>query len=227
MIYALADTHFDGEQDKPMDIFSSCWENHQEKIRNHWVEIIRPEDWVLLAGDISWAMKLEQAEEDLRFIDSLPGKKLISRGNHDYWWASLKKMRALGLHTIDFVQNNAYSVEEYEVVGSRSWLDPQSKEFTAEDQKILDRELIRLQLSIDSAKKNRPLIAMIHYPPFNSKKEPNIIHELLKKNNVEICIYGHLHGVGHQQAVEGLVDGVEYHLTAADFIDFTPKLIRR
>ena len=227
MIYALADTHLDGGQDKPMDIFSSVWKDHKEKIEYNWRNIINDDDCVLIAGDISWALKLEDAIEDLKFLDSLTGKKIISRGNHDYWWSSLKKMNDLGLQNIQFLQNNSYSVEGYEIVGSRLWCDKTSMEFQEGEDRIIDRELIRLDISIKSAKPDRPIIAMVHYPPFDKEKSPNEFHNLMKQNNVEICVYGHLHGEGGKKAVEGLVDGIEYHLTAADYLNFTPKLIRR
>lgn len=227
MIYALADTHLDGGQDKPMDVFSDVWKNHKEKIEYNWNNIIREDDHVLIAGDISWALKLEEAIDDLKFIDSLPGKKIISRGNHDFWWSSLKKMSDLNLSTIQFLQNNSYSVEGYEIIGSRLWCDKTSMEFEEGDERIIERELIRLRLSNQTAKTNRPKIAMVHYPPFDRDKNPNVFHELLKEFNVKICIYGHLHGEGHKKVVEGLVDGIEYHLTSADYLNFIPKLIRR
>lgn len=227
LIYAIADTHLDGGQDKPMDVFSDIWLNHKDNIEKNWKEIITDEDYVLLAGDISWALKLEDALEDLKFLDQLPGQKIISRGNHDYWWSSLKKMKDLNLKTINFLQNNSFSVGNYEVVGSRLWCDESSREFEEGDERIINREVIRLEMSIKSAKKDRPIIAMVHYPPFNNNGSPNVFHQVLKDHKVSICIYGHLHADGHKKAVEGLVDGVEYHLTSADYLNFTPKLIRR
>lgn len=227
MIFALADTHLDGGQDKPMDIFSEVWKDHQEKIEYNWKNTVNDDDYVLIAGDISWALKLEDAIEDLRFLDSLPGKKIISRGNHDYWWSSLKKMNDLDLKTIEFLQNNSFSIGDYEIVGSRLWCDKTSMEFEEGDERIVEREIIRLRLSNDTAKKDRKKIAMVHYPPFDREGKPNVFHDVLKELNVEVCIYAHLHGEGHKKAVEGMVDGIEYHLTSADYLKFMPKLIRR
>lgn len=227
MIYALSDPHLDGGQNKPMNIFSDKWLNHKYKIEENWKRVVKDSDTVLIAGDISWAMKLEDAIEDLRFIDSLSGKKILSRGNHDFWWTGLKKMQSLNLKTIQFLQNNSYSVEDYEIAGSRVWLDSTSKDYIEADKKITDREVIRLKLSLDSCKKDRPIIAMLHYPPFNNKDKPNVFAEILKEYGVEACIYGHLHSKNFDNVNVGMIDGVEYFLTSCDYIDFTPVLIRR
>lgn len=227
MIFAIADTHLDGNREKPMGIFSQAWENHPERIAYFWRQLVRDDDVVLMPGDISWALKLEEAVDDLRFLDGLPGRKLISRGNHDYWWSSLKKMRELHLQTIEFVQNDAHSIGRYEVVGCRSWMDPNNKDFAVEDEKIFAREKIRLELSLAAAKPGRPIIAMLHYPPFTPERQPNAMHDILRTWGVEVCLYGHLHGAGHRQAVEGVVDGIEYRLCSCDYIHFQPILIRR
>lgn len=225
MIFAISDTHFDGRQNKPMDVFSEVWENHMEKIKLNWTRLISENDTVLMAGDISWALKLEDAYDDLKFIDELPGNKIISRGNHDYWWHSLKKMNEMGFKSIRFLQNDAHSAENFEVAGTRGWTDSSSKEFKEGDEKFINRELIRLELSLQAAKKNRPIITMLHYPPFDNDKKPNIFHNMMKKYNVEICVYAHLHGKGHDKAVEGDIDGIKYFLSSSDYIYFTPIIV--
>lgn len=227
MIYALSDTHLDGGKNKPMHIFSDAWINHKEKIETNWRRIVKDSDTVLIAGDISWAMKLDEAVDDLKFIDSLPGNKILSRGNHDFWWSGLKKMNDLGFKTIKFIQNNSFSVEGYEVAGSRIWMDETSLEYEEKDKKITDRELIRLRLSLESCKKGRPIIVMVHYPPFDANREPNCYSKLFKEFDVRVCIYGHLHAAGHKNAVTGNINDIDYYLTSCDYIDFTPVLIRR
>lgn len=236
MVFAIGDLHFDSTGDKPMGIFGENWKDHEEKIICNWNKKINDEDLVLIPGDISWALKLEEAEKDLKKIDSLPGKKIMSKGNHDYWWSSLKKLEDFNFKTIEFIQNNSVIYENIAIVGTRGWKDigledefdeVDGTDRTMEhDEKIFNRELHRLRLSLDSIRgEYEKIICMLHYPPFNSDRTPNEFGDVLEEYEVDICIYGHLHGEGHRHAVQGLIDGVEYVCVASDFIDFNPKRI--
>lgn len=226
MIFAIGDLHFDNTGEKPMDIFGDNWLDHEERIITTWKSIVGENDLVLLGGDISWALKLEDAYEDLLKIDKLPGRKIMIKGNHDYWWSSLKKLNDLRLKTIYFLQNNSFIYDDVAIVGTRGWSSIDSDKSDVQDKKIFDRELNRLELSLESiADKVNRKIVMLHYPPFNIDYTPNEFVELMKKFNVDICIYGHLHAEGHKYAVEGLVSGIEFHCISSDFIDFVPKII--
>ncbi len=225
-LYAISDFHLASTGDKPMDIFGDKWYKHDEKIKNNWLETIKAEDTILIAGDISWSMKMEEGKEDLDFINRLPGRKILVRGNHDYWWTSITKLNSL-YDNMDFIQNNFFTYEDYGICGSRGWITPISSKFTAHDKKIYERELIRLRLSLDSAKKAgyEKFIVMLHYPPVNNIEEENGFTEILNEYEVEKVIYGHIHGNALNYAFEGIKNGVEYILTSCDYIDFSPKLI--
>ena len=171
-LYAISDLHLALNVHKPMDIFGERWLNHDEKIKENWIRKITDEDTVLIAGDISWSMKAEDSKADLDWIDSLPGKKIISKGNHDYWWSSISKLNAM-YENMKFIQNNFYTYNDYAICGTRGWVSPDSEKFTEKDAKIYAREAIRLRLSLESAKKlgYSKIIVMIHYPPFNEGYE--------------------------------------------------------
>ena len=224
-IYSISDLHLDYEKNKPMDIFGENWSNHEEKIFDNWSKKINEEDLVLLAGDISWAISLEKAVHDLNRIDSLKGRKIISKGNHDYWWSTNSKLKKIGLKSINFLQNNSYKFNDIQIFGTRGWTDKSSDEFKEKDDKIFNRELHRLELSFKSGLdiENTLNIVLLHYPPFNVKGEPNEFVDLMKKYNVEKCIYGHLHSKeGHKYVVEGIISGIEFVCTSADYIEFNP-----
>lgn len=172
-------------------------------------------------------MKSGESEADLKWIESLPGKKIISKGNHDYWWGSISKLNSMFENT-KFLQNNFYEYGEYAICGTRGWICPGSDRFTSHDEKIYLREGIRLKLSLDEAKKNgfNKFIVMLHYPPTNEKFMPSQFTEICTEYGVEKVIYGHLHGKCLNRVLEGEFNGVEYIMTAADFIDFNPKLIK-
>ena len=225
-IYAISDLHLAFSSDKPMDIFGEKWVQHDEKIKNNWIEKVTEDDLILIAGDISWAMNPSESKEDLDWIDKLPGKKIISKGNHDYWWGSITKLNKLYENT-KFLQNNFYVYEDYAICGTRGWVCPGSDKFTSKDEKIYLRELVRLRLSLDAAKGAgyQKFIVMLHYPPTNEKFEESEVQKILKEYNVEKVIYGHLHGVALSRVLNGNIDGVEYILTSADFINFSPKRI--
>lgn len=225
-IYAISDLHLAFTADKPMDIFGEKWLKHDEKIKKNWIEKIKDTDLVLVAGDISWSMKAEESKVDLDWIDALPGKKIISKGNHDYWWGSISKLNAMYENT-KFLQNNFYTYGDYAICGSRAWIAAGSDKFTEKDKKIHDRELIRLRLSLDGAKNAgySKIIVMIHYPPTNEKHEESEFTKLFKEYEVEKVIYGHLHGPSLYNVINGEVDGIEYIMTSSDFLDFNPRLI--
>lgn len=214
--------------DKPMDIFGYNWENHAEKIKNDWLSKVKETDTVILPGDFSWATYITEAYEDFKFLNELPGKKIMSKGNHDYWWTTVTSMKRYlkenEFNNIDFLFNNSYLIEDKVIVGTRGW---QNSYRVAEDYKILKRENDRLKLSIqDGIKKygvDKEFIAFIHYPPFY--KEENIPEEIdfiktLKEYGINRCFYAHLHGESHRDAIEGVVDGIEYKLVSSDFLEF-------
>lgn len=225
-LYAISDLHLAFNSDKPMDIFGEKWSKHDEKIKKNWLEIVKPEDTILIAGDISWAMKTEDSLYDLNWINELPGKKIISKGNHDYWWGSISKLNKMYEDT-KFLQNNFYIYEDYAICGTRGWMCPGTDKFTEKDEKIYSRELLRLRLSLESAKKAgyTKFIVMIHYPPTNERFEESGFVEIFKEYNVLKVIYGHLHGPALGRVLNGNVDGIEYIMTSADYVDFRPRIV--
>ena len=226
LIYGIGDLHLDSSKEKPMDIFGEHWIGHEEKIFDNWKELVNDEDLVLLPGDISWALKIEEAFYDLKKIDALPGKKIITKGNHDYWWEGPKKLRELDLKTIKFIQNDHYVYENTGIFGTRGWLSEDVEDFDAQDERVFNREIHRLEVSLASIKKEvDKKIVMIHYPPFNMNSKPNKFVDIMLKYNVDICIYGHLHGEGHRYAREGNLEGIQFYCVSSDYINFVPKII--
>jgi len=222
-LFAISDLHLSSTSEKPMDVFGDKWYKHDEKIKENWLKSINDQDTVLIAGDISWSMKMEEGKEDLEFIHNLPGRKIFIKGNHDYWWTSITKLNSL-YDDMDFIQNNFFSYEDYAICGTRGWVTPSSSKFTAHDKKIYDRELIRLRLSLDLAVKAnfKKIIVMVHYPPTNEGFNNLGFIDIFKEYNVERVIYGHLHGYGLNNVFEGIKDGIEYMLTSCDYINFDP-----
>lgn len=222
-LYAISDLHLALSADKPMDIFGDNWYMHHEKIKDNWKAVVKNEDTVLVAGDISWSMNMEEGEKDLLWIHELPGKKIIIKGNHDYWWGSITKLNSM-YSDMMFIQNNHFDYGEYGICGTRGWVCPGSDRFGSDDLKIYNRELIRLRLSLDSARKHgyHKLIAMIHYPPTNEKFEDSGFTDIFREYGVEKVIYGHLHGPFHYKVLNGVRDGIEYVMTSSDYIDFNP-----
>ena len=224
LIYGIGDLHLDYSKEKPMDIFGENWTDHEEKIFDNWKQLIRENDLVLLPGDISWALKLEDAYYDLKRLDELPGYKIITKGNHDYWWQGPKKLKELNLKTITFIQNNSYVYENIGIGGTRGWISEDYEGFDAQDEKVFNRELNRLVLSLSSIRRDiRVKVAMIHYPPFNMDLTPNKFVDIMAKHNIDICIYGHLHAEGHRFVVEDKIHGIQFYCVSSDFIDFKPK----
>lgn len=209
-----------------MEVFGPHWTNYEERIMDHWKKIIHDDDLVLIPGDISWAMDESEAYHDLIRIENLPGKKVLLKGNHDYWWSSLKKLSKFEFKTIFFLQNNSFEYGDFVIAGTRGWTDTKTKDFTPLDQKVFDRELIRLELSLKSANNEKEIICLLHYPPFSDNLLPNEYGDLMEKYNVRTCIYGHLHGDGLQNVIEGSYNGIDYLCTSSDYLSFIPKKIR-
>lgn len=223
-VYAIADLHLSLGTDKPMDIFSG-WTDYVNRLENNWRRLITDNDTVVIAGDISWAMKLEECYEDFKFINSLPGKKILLKGNHDYWWGTKKKMDAYLIEnkfdTIEILFNNAFVRDGIAICGTRGW----NYESTSnEDVRILTREIGRLNMSIDEAKKSgcEPVV-FLHYPPVYDTIVCREIIDALKAQGIKRCYYGHLHGANtHKHAVVGDYEGIKLNLISCDFTEFYP-----
>lgn len=220
-VYAISDLHLSFSSDKPMDIFGEVWENYFEIVKRDWNEKVSDEDTVLLAGDLSWAMTLDNALVDVDALSDLKGRKIIIRGNHDYWWQSYTKLfEVLRERNIYALQNNALSFDGAIFCGSRGWVIPSGAEPAAEDVRIYERELIRMELSLKAAEKLRsgdePTIAMIHYPPFDRDNPSSGFTELFEKFGVSKVIYGHIHGKRSGRKLHAVKNGVEYFLTSCD-----------
>ena len=224
----MADLHLSFKNPKPMNIFGDNWENHEEKIKKNWLETVKDNDIVILPGDFSWAMNLEDTFLDFKYIEELPGKKLLLKGNHDYWWTTLKKMHLFleqnNFKSIDFIYNNSYCFENKIIAGTRGWTLNGSNN----EDKISNRELGRLELSLEDGinkyGKDKPIIVFMHYPPITNLAMKNHLElkfiQLMKKYNVERCMYGHLHARSHKDAKEGIIDGIQFNLVSGDYLDF-------
>ncbi len=221
-LYAIGDTHLSLASDKPMDVFGGGWEGYVDKLRDGF-QAVRPEDTVVLCGDLSWAMGLEEGRKDFAFLNALPGRKLMLKGNHDYWWNTASKMERFfqenGFDTLNILHNNCYEYGEYALCGTRGWFYEETG-----DQKVFRRELIRLEASLKAAGERRKL-CFLHYPPCYQGYACAEIMALLEQYGVERCYYGHLHGGSHKLAVEGRYGAVEYHLVSADYLRFQPQKI--
>ncbi|QQE76840.1 metallophosphoesterase [Alicyclobacillus sp. SO9] len=222
-IYALGDLHLSLFVDKPMDIFGQTWEHHTEQIEANWRTVVNNNDTVLLPGDLSWGMTLDEAVPDLEWMARLPGHQIMIRGNHDYWWHGITRLRQTLATNQTAIQNDAVVAEGYAICGTRGWLLPSHPQFDVNDEPIFRRELERLRLSLTAASKlDMPIIAMLHYPPCSSNNHQTEFTEILESYNVKVCIYGHLHGPTHRFAFEGEQNGVTYRLVSADFVNFSP-----
>lgn len=221
-LYAIGDLHFSTAVNKPMNIFGDNWDNHEEKIINSWKSEVNEEDTVLIVGDTSWAINMNEAEEDLNIIHNLPGKKIYVKGNHDYWWTTVAKLNKL-YDDMSFLQNNFYQYEEYAICGTRGWICPNDVKFTEDDEKIYKREAHRLKLSLDAAKKAgfKKTIVITHYPPTNDKLDSSLFTEIYESYGVEKVVYGHLHGKeSFKMGLKGIRNEVEYNLVSCDYVDF-------
>ena len=223
-IFAVADLHLSGNPpEKPMEKFGPQWKDHWQTLCRDWQSRVQADDIVLLAGDISWAMKLSTALTDLESIIQLPGKKIMIRGNHDYWWQTVSKMNKAVQNEIFFLHNNYFAADNWAICGSRGWLCPQEPTFTNEDLPIYQRELLRLEASLQSARQAgyTQMLAMLHYPPFTSSPQANPLTELLQAYQVSWCVYGHLHDESVHTAFNGSFNQIEYRLVSCDALNFS------
>ncbi|QDR80172.1 metallophosphoesterase [Sporomusa termitida] len=222
-IFAIADTHLSGlPPAKPMSIFGRHWEGHWDKIRASWQEQVAPEDVVLIAGDISWAMKLPEALTDLNAIAGLPGRKIVVRGNHDYWWQSVSKMTKAVEGKIEFLNNSFAGAGEWAICGSRGWTCPEDPLFKTADQPIFNRELLRVEASLAAARTAgfSRILLMLHFPPFYDHNTETGFAGLIAKYKAAICIYGHLHGESIKNAATGMINGAAHYLVSCDALNF-------
>lgn len=221
-VFAISDLHLSVNNPKPMDIFGPTWEGYLEKIFEDWKLKVSEDDLVLLAGDFSWAMKLEETKEDFDMLKDLPGKKVMIRGNHDFWWSSISALRKVLPKNFYAIQNDAIKFGEYIICGTRLWTLPDLKQLSESDEKIYKRELIRLEMTLQNAKKlqndNEKIICMLHYPPYTFKEEDNEITAMLEKYEVFKVVYGHIHSYTKQNLVLNK-NGIEYFLTSCDLIN--------
>ena len=223
-VYAISDLHLPARE-KPMSVFGAHWENHFEKISADWRQRVRPEDIVLLPGDLTWAMRLEDAAEDIRRVGDLPGKKIILRGNHDYWWSAIGRVRRSLPAGMYALQNDAMILDGFLFAGSRGWTVP-GQDTDEEDVKIYERERLRLRMSLEHARRlsnELPLVVLMHYPPF-TPSNPGY-SDILAEFGTGVCVYGHLHGASLAYAFTGVRDGIAYHQVSCDGLDFKLKYI--
>ena len=227
-LYAIGDLHLSFGTDKPMDVFGGVWNNYVEKLREG-LSVITPEDTTVLLGDLTWALDLSGAREDFSFINNIPGRKIILKGNHDYWWSTAKKFYTFcqenEFSDMLILNNNAYVYEDIAICGTRGWFFEEDAAVGSHNDKIFKRELIRLETSLKQAE-GKEIYCFLHYPPRYRGYECPEILSLLKKNQVKHCCYGHLHGDSHKLAIEGEYDGVEFRLCAADYLRFRPLRIK-
>jgi len=224
-LFAIADPHLSRAQPKPMDVFGPGWEGHPQVFFDRWRETVGEGDLVLVPGDVSWAMRLEDAMPDLEDIAALPGRKVLLRGNHDYWWPSISKLRRVLPEGMYAVQNDAIVVDGVVIAGTRGWVCPGSRGFTPEDEKVYRREVERLSLSLQAARRleGRYRVVMLHFPPTNPRLEPSGFTRLIEEYAPDALVFGHVHG-GEEPVLMSL-DGIAVHFVAADALAFRPKLI--
>jgi len=232
-LFCISDLHLStGENtNKSMEVFGSRWNSYVEKLEKNWRAVINDTDDVVIAGDISWALKLEEAESDLLFLDSLPGTKYIGKGNHDFWWPTASKLQAnfdkLGIKTIKPLYNNAYALENFIICGSRGWFTDRLQQNTVGEvdyDKIINREIIRLKISLDAGRKLQeetalPILVFLHFPPVWNEYICHEIIDVLKEYNIKTCYFGHIHG-NYNVPKTTVYEGIEFVLTSADFLNF-------
>jgi len=226
-IFAISDLHLSFQTDKPMNVFGENWENYEQKIMEDWNARVGVEDVGIIAGDISWAMKMEDTVKDFEFIKKLNGKKIIIRGNHDYWWKSITKIRESLAPDVFALQNDAVEINGVMFAGTRGWRVPERwAKQTTEDKKIYTREIIRFELALKDAvakmgetRGDKKLVAILHYPPFNATLDPSPFTNMCEKYGVNACVYGHLHGKQGRTQLTSIKNGVKYYLTSCDIVD--------
>lgn len=226
-IYTIGDLHLSFKNPKPMNIFGENWKDHEEKIKKDWISKVKEEDTVIHPGDFSWGMKLEDTIPDFEYLKKLPGKKILLKGNHEYWWTTITNMKKFLIENdfknIDFIQNNSIVVENKIICGTRGWSLNNIE--TENSKKILAREAIRLELSIKDAmskneKEEKEIIVFMHYPPITKQELNTDFFKLLKKYKIKRCYYAHLHGKSLEDAVQGDIEGIEFKVVSADGLDF-------
>ena len=226
-LFAIGDLHLCLGAPKPMDVFGGAWVGYMEKLQEG-LSVIGPEDTTVLLGDLSWALDLEQAKADFSWMNQhIPGRKIILKGNHDYWWSTAAKFQKFcqenGFSQMHLLNNNCYEYENWAICGTRGWFFEEDRS-GEHDEKIFKRELLRLEASLQGAGEREKLV-FFHYPPrYRGYTCPEIL-ELLRRYGVRRCFYGHLHGGSHKLAIEGLWDGTEFRLTAADYLNFAPYMV--
>ncbi len=227
-LYAISDLHLPLGVNKPMDIFGKRWENYVERLKENWQSVVSGGDTVVLPGDFSWATYIEEAKADFEFLNALNGKKILLKGNHDYWWTTLSKMKKFvsenGFENIEFLQNNSFEYNGISICGTRGWTTPTGI-LTGEDKKIYDREVGRLALSIKSAKYPDNITVFTHFPPILKDYRDNETAKLLEDSKVRRCVFGHIHASGVRNAFEGNLNGVAYTLVSCDYREFMPVKI--
>lgn len=235
-IYALADLHLSlSNPEKSMELFGHQWAGYLDRIKEEWNAVVKPEDTVLIPGDISWATYIDKAEEDFAFIASLPGRKLLSRGNHDFWWTTMKKLDEYfeehSFPGLELVRTNVIEAEDCLITGTRGWMNEAGKSDDPDKKKIYDREILRLGLCVEELRKADPdhkktHILMIHYPPVTTQMDQTGFSKIITEAGIDICVYGHLHGHSHRFAKEGVIEGCRYFCVSADYLGFKPVLIK-
>ena len=227
-LFAIGDLHLPGGQEKPMSVFGPQWDRHFLRISESWRAQVREEDTVLIPGDISWAMQAEQAREDLEAIGKLPGRKVLIRGNHDYWWGAISRVREMLPEGMYALQQDALDLGDCTVCGTRGWMIPTGETPLEErDLKIYRRELGRLDMALEQAKRagDKPVIVMLHYPPLLRNQTESGFTQRMEEAGVRLCVYGHLHGSGIAAAFSGEKGGVRYMLASCDSLQFQVRRI--
>ena len=221
-VFVIGDTHLSGSVNKPMDIFGGAWENYTEKLKSNWIRTVGSQDTVVIAGDVSWGMSLDETLCDFKLLSSLPGRKVILKGNHDYWWDTVSKMTRFlnenGIYDIEFIYNSCVSADGFALCGTRGWMD----QTTEQDRKIIAREAGRLERSLMSAPQGTERVVFMHYPPVYDSGYTEEFITVMQKYDVKRCFYGHLHASSIRKAVQGTHFGMDFFLVSADSIDFLP-----
>lgn len=228
-LYAIADLHLSLGTDKPMDVFKG-WNNYTERLKENWDKLVTDEDTVVIAGDISWAMKLEDTEKDFTFIHERPGKKILLKGNHDYWWSTKSKinnfLKSKSFDDMEIIHNSAYILDDIGICGTRGWMYNSESE---EDKKIVNREVGRLRTSINEAvSKGAKPVVFLHYPPIYDVFSCDEIMDVLKEYDIHDCYFGHIHGQqAARRAITGEYEGIKMHLISCDYLNFCPLLVAK
>lgn len=225
-LFTISDLHLSLHSDKSMEVFEG-WQDYVKRIQKNWNAVVGNDDTVVIPGDVSWAMKLEDTKKDFEFLNNLNGKKILVKGNHDYWWDTLTKMKAYlekeNFSTISFLYNNSYSADGFALCGTRGWMIEES----GTDSKFIKREAARLKASLESAKQfQKPIVVFLHYPPVSAEQTCKEIVDVLNEYDVKRVYYGHIHGYSKLRAIEGEHENIKYKLVSCDSIDFTPLLIK-